>query len=123
VTKKLQGPLFPSFTEEPSIQERGRRRARQSKRRAWLPHVGKRVRVKNLRAATKRVATFTDDQTVAALARMLELIKDEPDVELRGLIMTFNALQNHDETGVPFHNALTYLLDKYEAAKPGETII
>ena len=123
VTKKLQGPLFPSFTEIPSVQEVGRRRARQMRRRVWKPHVGKHQRIKNLRAATRRVTTFTDEQTLAALKRMTDVLKDESDIELRGLIITFKALQDHDETGTPFHEALNYLLDKYEAAKPGETVI
>ncbi len=111
----FKGPVFPSFKNPPPASKG----FRQHPDRAltvgseWASHTGRRQRFRNLRNVSRTALNSKDPETISALARIREAVKDDPEPEFGFLNILAAANRSADDTGVSIVEAIDYMLIKW----------
>lgn len=112
---RLKGPVFPSFERPPRPSTSFRQHPDRAlpKGSEWSSHTGRRQRFRNLRNTTRSVLNSKDPETVSALVRIREAVKDDPEPEFGFLNILAAANRSADDTGVSIVEAVDYMLMKW----------
>lgn len=107
----IKGPVFPSFVNTRSSLASPRQRM------IFLPHTRHRAATRNLKNACAQALKLHDVDSFIARERCRAAVAGEPFPEYAFYHLVHAAWEAHDGTGCPWHEAMTYLLDKFDAEK------
>lgn len=90
--------------------------------KSWTAHDGRRRRLKNLRNACIEIHNSKDPILLEVLARVREVVKDEPEPEYGFLHIVFMAKQAADGAGVSVVDSINYMLQKWAERVDSDSI-
>ena len=118
---KFKGKLFDSFRNPPPrrfnfinkpVPDRALPRNKE-----WNAHSGRRSRLRNLKNVCHGVLSSKDQELLAAVERLRELTKSEPEPEYGFLHLLFTAMNASLDTGVTITESIDYLIAKFAEAR------
>lgn len=80
----------------------------------YIPHQGRRERLRRLHQTLRRIEKRRDPETVAALARIRESVKDEPEPEAGVLNLVHTALMAAEDCGTTWAESATVMMDRFD---------
>ncbi|TXH18555.1 MAG: hypothetical protein E6R03_01860 [Hyphomicrobiaceae bacterium] len=112
---KFKGPRFASFLNPPKKGGSSTRvrRTPLPPGQQWLPHQGRRARIRQLRREVKEILELKSEKDIEVRGRITKLVEGEPDTEFAFLHLLHAVKEAMDATGVDFVTAAEYMLDKF----------